>query len=269
MKVLDHGHVLLLDTMGTDESIAMDARTSYDKRQPGEDRRLIRRLMRDRHTSPFEMGVMKFEIKCPIFVARQLVRHRTASMNEVSARYTQLPEEMYIPEQFEEQSSTNKQGRGELLPDQDSIGDMIYSHHHRSYTLYQNMIDAGVAREIARGILPVNIYTKFVWKMDLHNLMHFLKLRLDPHAQWEIRMFADAVATFVKEKFPVCWEAFTDYVLLAKTVSVYEKNILRGLLRRSNPEQDANVYKKYVEGGLMTEAEWKDFVTSFGLMLDD
>lgn len=222
------GIVVLLDKMGNDRDIVDAARISYDRRGRTKDRDLIRYLLRHRHTSPFEMGVMKFELKMPIFVARQWVRHRTASLNEVSARYTQLPEEMFLPEVFSEQSTDNKQGRGDM-----EIGDFtdkVLDHHKNAYSLYEEMLDAGVARELARGVLPLNIYTKFVWKMDIHNLMHFLNLRLDPHAQKEIREYAEIIEKLVNLYFPICHEAFVDYVRDAYLCSRMEVEVLQELV---------------------------------------
>ena len=227
LPVHEHGYVSLLETMGSDETIVDSARISYDRRGKTEDRALIRFLLRHRHTSPFEMGVLRFEIKMPIFVARQWIRHRTASLNEMSARYTELPNEMFVPEVFAVQSTGNKQGRGGIDYALDDFGPKIDQLHRQAYCLYEDMLDAGMARELARGVLPVNIYTKFVWKMDLHNLMHFLDLRLDPHAQEEIRDFAEVIEKLVALKFPITHEAFVDYIRDAYTCSRMEIEILR------------------------------------------
>jgi thymidylate synthase (FAD) len=229
LPVHEHGYVALLEVMGSDETIVDSARISYDRRGKSEDRGLIRYLLRNRHTSPFEMGVMRFEVKMPIFVARQWIRHRTASLNEVSARYTQLPNEMFIPEIFASQSEDNKQGR-----DNDDVWEDYHMEvddlHMKSYSLYEAMLNDGVTRELARGVLPLNIYTKFVWKMDLHNLMHFLDLRLDPHAQKEIRDFAEVIEKLVATCFPITYEAFVDYIRDAYTCSRMEVEFLRELI---------------------------------------
>ncbi len=230
VPVHDYGYVKVIDHMGSDESIVDAARISYDRRGATEDRNLIRYLLRNRHTSPFEMAEVIFEIKMPIFVARQWVRHRTASMNEVSARYTQLPNEMFIPHVFSVQSTDNKQGRGGYDQALDDYGDKIDSLHRQSYNLYENMLNDGMARELARGVLPFNIYTKFVWKMDLHNLMHFLHLRLDPHAQQEIRDFAQPIEAFIQSLFPVTHEAFVDYVRDSYTLSRMEAELVKELI---------------------------------------
>lgn len=232
IPVLDHGYVKLLDVMGNDEAIVDAARISYDRRGKTADRALLRYLMRNRHTSPFEMGEMKFELKMPIFVARQWVRHRTCSMNEMSARYTELPDEMFVPDTLEMQSTDNKQGRAEgSVLGQDNLRDIIQQTNEDAYRSYRILLDCGVSREIARGVLPVNIYTKFVWKMDLHNLMHFLKLRLHPHAQKEIRVYAEIMETLVKKYFPITYEAFVDYSRDAYLCSRMEVDVIRWALQ--------------------------------------
>lgn len=228
-----HGSVCLLDVMGSDQDIVDAARISYDRRGQVEDRNLIRYLMRHRHTSPFEMAEMKFELKMPIFVTRQWVRHRTANMNEVSARYTQLPNEMFVPEKWSLQSTDNKQGREEESYPEDmqkAALRTIERFNDRAYAEYESLLRAGLTRELARGVLPLNTYTKFIWKMDLHNLMHFLKLRLDPHAQKEIRMYAEVIERLFASEFPLTYEAFVDYQRDAYTCSRMEMKILRSLL---------------------------------------
>lgn len=235
LPVHEHGYVALLEVMGSDEAIVDSARISYDRRGHSEDRGLIRYLLRHRHTSPFEMGVMRFEVKMPIFVARQWIRHRTASLNEMSARYTELPNEMFVPKVVALQSGENKQGRvihpGYGGTDHGLLQDIINRANVTSYAHYEILLNAGVARELARGVLPVNIYTKFVWKMDLHNLMHFLDLRLDEHAQKEIRDFAEVIEKLVALYFPITYEAFVDYVRDAYTCSRMEIEFLRKLIK--------------------------------------
>ncbi len=234
LPVHEHGYVALLETMGSDETIVDSARISYDRRGGSEDRALIRYLLRNRHTSPFEMGVLRFEVKMPIFVARQWIRHRTASLNEMSARYTELPNEMFVPEVVALQSADNKQGR--RVPDHqlndanDLLQGIINKANITAYTHYETLLESGVARELARGVLPVNIYTKFIWKMDLHNLMHFLDLRLDSHAQKEIRDFAEVIEKLVALHFPISYEAFVDYIRDAYTCSRMEIKFLRELI---------------------------------------
>jgi len=233
LPVHEHGYVKLLEVMGSDETIVDSARISYDRRGKSEDRALIRYLLRHRHTSPFEMGVLRFEVKMPIFVARQWIRHRTASLNEMSARYTELPNEMFVPEVMALQAKDNRQGRDGLptIGENELLTNIINRANLSAYTHYEILLNAGVARELARGVLPVNIYTKFVWKMDLHNLMHFLDLRLDPHAQKEIRDFAEVIEMLAALKFPISYEAFVDYVRDAYTCSRMEIEFLRKLIK--------------------------------------
>jgi thymidylate synthase (FAD) len=217
--VLDRGFVQAIDYMGTDEDIVQAARVSYgpSTRKVHDDRGLLRYLMRHRHTTPFEMCEVKFRCKMPIFVARQWIRHRTANVNEMSLRYTEAPDEFYVPalEHVTLQSTTNRQGRDATdLPDdlRQRVQALLTARNDQVYADYQRLAhDLGIARELARTVLPVSLYTQWIWKIDLHNLLHFLDLRLDPHAQLEIRVFAEAMAAFVRAWVPVAWEAFVDY----------------------------------------------------------
>ncbi|MGI6369583.1 MAG: FAD-dependent thymidylate synthase [Ignavibacteria bacterium] len=230
INVLDNGFVRLVDMMGDDSAIVQAARTSYGKgtKTFSEDRKLIRYLMRNRHTSPFEMVEFKFHIKLPIFVARQWIRHRTANVNEYSGRYSEMKNEFYLPEveSVRKQSLTNKQGRDdeELSPNEanEFIAELEKS-NSLQFESYQNFIDKGIARELARINLPLSIYTEWYWKIDLHNLFHFLKLRLDSHAQLEIRLYAEVIAEILKEKVPLAYEAFEDYILEAVNFSKKEQ----------------------------------------------
>ena len=216
---LDRGFIRLVDSMGGDDAIVQAARVSYGKgtRKMSQDRGLIRYLMRHRHTTPFEMVEFKFHAKMPIFVARQWVRHRTANINEYSLRYSEARDEFYIPdeEHILFQSKLNKQGRsGEVPADlKKKVQDYFRDISDKSYTIYSELNDAGIARELARAVLPVNLYTEWYWKNDLHNILHFLSLRLDPHAQYEIRIYAEAMAEIVKKIAPFAYEAFKDYVV--------------------------------------------------------
>jgi thymidylate synthase (FAD) len=225
--------------MGGDDAIVQAARVSYGKgtSKVSQDRGLIRYLMRHRHTTPFEMVEFKFHCKMPIFVARQWVRHRTANINEYSLRYSEARDEFYYPEpeNIQFQSSLNKQGRsGEVPPElKQKVLDYFKENSERSFALYQELNKAGVARELARSLLPVNIYTEWYWKNDLHNLLHFIGLRSDSHAQYEIRVFSDAMAHYVKEKAPFAWEAYQDYVVHGMRFSKIEK----GLLEKQLPER--------------------------------
>lgn len=237
-KVLDYGKVELVEVMGNDRAIVDAARVSIsgqDVKPTLEDRNLIRYLLRHQHTTPFEMVEFKFNCKMPIFVARQWIRHRTASVNEMSARYSVMPNEFYVPDlnRMQEQSKNNKQGSGDLLPleTRQEMQEAIAAFSEVSYATYEKLLEKGCAREIARMVLPTNIYTQWFWKMDLHNLMHFLKLRLHPHAQYEIRVFAEAIAAMVKEQCPIAWEAFEDYKLGAENFSRQELAEVREMAR--------------------------------------
>lgn len=233
-KVLDYGFVRLVDHMGSDAAIVQAARVSYGEgtKKVSEDRALIRYLMRQRHTSPFEMVEFKFHVKLPIFVARQWIRHRTASVNEYSGRYSVMKEEFYIPDpkDIRFQSTVNRQGRAEEeVPDElkRRFIDFLKKTHAASYEEYQHLVKDGLARELARIGLPLSLYTEWYWKIDLHNLFHFLRLRLDPHAQQEIREYAKVVADIVKTVCPLAYEAFEDYILNAVSFSGPELKALR------------------------------------------
>jgi thymidylate synthase (FAD) len=223
---LDHGFVRVVDYMGDDGAVVQAARVSYGKgtRQVSEDRGLIRYLMRHRHTTPFEMCELKLHVKLPIFVARQWIRHRTANVNEASGRYSILDREFYIPraEDLAVQSTNNKQGRGAAL-DGDAAAEVLHllrRDAEQCYDTYERLLDDHkLARELARMNLGVNYYTQWYWKIDLHNLLHFLALRIDPHAQYEIRVYGDALAGLVRDWVPQVWEAFEDYRLGAVTFS--------------------------------------------------
>lgn len=236
-KVLDHGFVRLVDYMGTDESIVQAARVSYGKgtKLVSQDRGLIRYLMKNQHTSPFEMVEFKFHVKLPIFVARQWIRHRTANVNEYSGRYSVMPDEYYIPkpEDVSFQAVDNKQGRSdEEIPAElrDKFLRYLYESSEKAFASYNEFIDSGLAREIARVCLPLSIYTEWYWKIDLHNLFHFLRLRLDKHAQKEIREYAKVMAEMVRMVCPIAYEAFVDYRLEALSFSKQELLVLKDTL---------------------------------------
>ncbi len=227
--VLDHGFVRVIDYMGDDAAVVQAARVSYGRgtKKVREDRGLIRYLMRHRHTTPFEMCEIKFHVKLPIFVARQWIRHRTANVNEYSARYSILDREFYIPDPkaLASQSRTNRQGRGAVLEGEEaaSVLRMLRDDAERCYAHYremlnedegENIVDSarkGLARELARMNLTLNTYTQWYWKIDLHNLMHFLSLRADPHAQFEIRAFGEAMLDILRRWVPLTHEAFMEY----------------------------------------------------------
>lgn len=232
--VLDKGFVRLVDYMGDDNAIVQAARVSYGEgtKKLHEDRGLIRYLMRHRHTTPFEMVEFKFHVKLPIFVARQWIRHRSANVNEYSGRYSVMKEEFYFPpdEDIRKQSKRNKQGRSEEeLPAEIRNRFLAYLQHSSkdAYDKYEEFIGEGLARELARINLPLSLYTEWYWKIDLHNLFHFLRLRMDDHAQKEIRVYADVMAEMVKTIVPMAYEAFTDYALNAVNFSGPELLLLR------------------------------------------
>ncbi len=242
---LDKGFVRLIDVMGDDASIVQAARVSYGQgtKSVNEDRGLIRYLMRHKHTTPFEMVEFKFHIKLPIFIARQWIRHRTANVNEYSGRYSEMKDDFYLPEpdQIRHQSTMNKQGRSDdTLPNQDidKIRSILSNNQQQTYSDYQKMLELGLAREIARISLPVANYTEWYWKIDLHNLFHFLKLRIDSHAQYEIRVYGEAMANIVKLVVPLAWEAFEDYELNSIYFSKQEIIALKNLINLDIPESD-------------------------------
>ena len=238
IQVHEHGFVKLLDVMGDDEEVENAARISYGEgtRKTSQTRNLIHYLMRHKHTSPFEMCEVKFHLKLPIFVMRQLVRHRTANLNEYSGRYSVMSDDFYFPKgkNLKPQSSTNKQGRedGELR-NPGEIEFEIFRILDGAKNAYHNLLDWDLSRELARIVLPVANYTEVIWKIDLHNFFHFYRLRGDDHAQDEIQHFADAMWQLVEPHFPICCEAFTDYVLEAKTFSNKEMAIIKDNLNGS------------------------------------
>jgi len=254
IKVLDKGFVRLIDYMGTDGAIVQAARVSYGKgtTKKSRDRELIRYLLGHWHTSPFEMVEFKFHVKLPIFVARQWIRHRTANVNEYSGRYSVMKEEFYRPEpdQLRFQSEVNKQARSDEQMPADLKEDFLAHSdglQKQAYRKYNRFIDAGLARELARINLPLSLYTEWYWKIDLHNLLHFLRLRMDSHAQWEIRQYANVMGEIVKTACPITWEAFEDYRINAQTFSAIELKILQEALSGFVPDK-----KSLVAAGLST-----------------
>ncbi len=249
IKCLDYGFVRLVDIMGDDSAIVQAARVSYGKgtKSVSEDRGLIRYLMRHKHTSPFEMVEFKFHIKLPIFIARQWIRHRTANVNEYSGRYSEMKDEFYIPEksQIRTQSTVNKQGRSDETLQESSISrinEIFESSQKSSFDEYTEMLNLGLARELARINLPLSNYTEWYWKIDLHNLFHFLRLRMDSHAQYEIQVYGNAIAEIVKSSVPLAWEAFEDYIFNAINFSGQEIKALSKLINTENiPDIDTLV----------------------------
>ena len=258
--VLDHGFVRVVDYMGDDAAICQAARVSYGKgtKSVQNDEGLIRYLMRHWHSTPFEMCEIKLHVKLPVFVARQWIRHRTANVNEYSARYSILDREFYIPapEHVAAQSAVNNQGRGETLQGEEAarVLEMLKADSTRAYDSYEAMISQdgqqGLARELARMNLPANIYTQWYWKVDLHNLFHFLRLRADAHAQYEIRVYADAICAIVADWVPFAYRAFEDYRLGAVSMSAQMVDCLRRMLKGEAVTQETS--------GL-TAREWREF----------
>lgn len=280
-KVLDKGFVGLIDHMGSDQAIVQAARVSYGEgtKSVNEDRGLIRYLLRHAHSTPFEMVEFKFHLKMPIFVMRQHVRHRMASINEYSGRYSVMTDEFYIPEQtrIQAQSSDNKQGSAGQLAEQEleMALNTIQRVSAESYLDYLSLINdpkgrdynlgerQGLARELARMVLPVNNYTELYWKIDLKNLFHYLNLRIDSHAQHEIQQLALPIAEHVKRICPIAWEAFEDYWQQATTVSRLEKNLLQELINFSNV-QSVSFAESY-ETMIQTAGSKSQLQTQFGM----
>ncbi|MSR45378.1 MAG: FAD-dependent thymidylate synthase [Phycisphaerales bacterium] len=264
-RVLDHGFVALIDCMPrfapvgktADYSIVQAARVSYGEgtKQVNEDRGLVRYLLRHRHTTPFEMVEFKFHIAMPIFVARQWIRHRTANVNEYSARYSIVPDRFYRPtaEAVRAQSTSNRQG-GDGLVDAGTAEEFLQllDRAEALYKDYLGLTEKGVAREMARAALPVSVYTEWYWKCDLHNLFHFLSLRMDPHAQYEIRVFADAMYELIKPIVPISCEAFEDYRLGAMHLTKLEIEAIQSgkPLATTNKREIAEFEEKCVRLGV-------------------
>lgn len=264
-EVLDHGLVRVIDYMGDDAAITQAARVSYGRgtKAVQNDEGLIRYLMRHWHSTPFEMCEVKFHVKLPVFVARQWIRHRTANVNEYSARYSILDREFYIPapEHLAAQSTVNNQGRGELLEGAEAarVLDILREDAMRAYDHYEDMLSQegqkGLARELARMNLPANVYTQWYWKIDLHNLFHFLRLRADAHAQYEIRAYAETMCRIVRDWVPLAYAAFEDYRLGGVTLSGRAVEVLKRRLRGETVTQESSG---------MSKGEWREFEVVWG-----
>ena len=263
--VLDHGFVRVIDYMGGDAAIVQAARVSYGRgtRAVSDDAGLIRYLMRHWHSTPFEMCEVKFHVKLPIFVARQWIRHRTANVNEISARYSILDREFYIPapEHLAAQARVNRQGRGDVLEGDEAqrVLDWLRDDATRAYDHYEAMLSQdgqqGLARELARMNLPANVYTQWYWKTDLHNLLGFLRLRADAHAQYEIRAYAEVMAQIVRDWVPAAWAAFEDYRMGGVQLSAKGVEVLKRRLRGEVVSQ---------EDSGMSKGEWREFEGVWG-----
>tara|TARA_B100000989_G_scaffold252804_1_gene201089 strand:- start:5618 stop:6565 length:948 start_codon:yes stop_codon:yes gene_type:complete len=273
LPVLDHGFVRVIDYMGDDSSIVQSARVSYGKgtKKVSTDEGLIKYLMRHWHSTPFEMCEIKYHVKLPIFIARQWIRHRTANVNEYSARYSILDKEFYIPtkDQLSAQSTSNRQGRGDLITGEqaDEVLKILKDDATRTYDNYEKMLNErydgsiideskiGLARELARMNLTLNSYTQWYWKTDLLNLLNFLFLRADSHAQYEIRVYADTMLETVKKWVPISHSAFLDYRVGAVHVSAKGKKVVQQMINGEKVTHDTSGLSK---------REWNELMTSFG-----
>ena len=274
LPALDHGFVRVVDYMGDDTAIVQSARVSYGKgtKKISNDKGLIKYLMRHWHSTPFEMCEIKLHVKLPIFIARQWIRHRTANVNEYSARYSILDKEFYIPsvENLASQSQVNKQGRAESLSSEEAekVITLLKNDAEQTYRNYEVMLNEnsegetlddnsmGIARELARMNLTLNTYTQWYWKIDLNNLLHFLALRADAHAQYEIRVYADIILDIVKKWVPVTYEAFEDYRVGGTQLSAKEILILKKIIKGENVDPEA-------EG--ISKREWGELQKKFDL----
>jgi thymidylate synthase (FAD) len=269
IPVLDHGFVRVIDYMGTDSAIVQAARVSYGKgtKKVNEDAGLINYLMRHRHTTPFEMCEIKFHIKLPIFIARQWIRHRTANVNEYSGRYSIMDKEFYIPDpdQLAAQSTSNRQGRGAVLEGEQAqrVLEILKEDSMRCYKNYEEMLNedidgnvlvegkTGLARELARMNLNLNFYTQWYWKVDLHNLLHFLSLRADAHAQYEIRVYAEAMLDMLKAWLPITHAAFMDYRMGGASISAKGLAVVKRMIAGEQVTQELSG---------MSKGEWRELM---------
>ena len=274
IPILDHGFIRVVDYMGNDTSIVQAARVSYGKgtKKVSTDSGLIKYLMRHWHSTPFEMCEIKYHVKLPIFIARQWIRHRTANVNEYSARYSILDKEFYLPktENLAAQSQSNRQGRGDVLQGEQAkkVLNLLKNDAEQTYNNYEMMLnerydgsvinekEVGLARELARMNLTLNTYTQWYWKTDLLNLMNFLRLRADHHAQYEIRTYADAMLDTLKKWVPITYEAFMDYRVGGTEVSAKGKIILQKLIKGEDVDAD--------QSGL-SKREWNELMAAFNL----
>jgi len=274
IPLLDHGFIRVVDYMGDDTSIVQAARVSYGKgtKKVSTDAGLIKYLMRHWHSTPFEMCEIKYHVKLPIFIARQWIRHRTANVNEYSARYSILDKEFYLPakEHLAAQSKSNRQGRGDVLEGEQAkkVLDLLKNDAERTYENYETMLNekydgsiidengVGLARELARMNLTLNTYTQWYWKTDLLNLMNFLRLRADHHAQYEIRTYADAMLDTLKRWVPITYDAFMDYRVGGTEVSDKGKKVIQKLIKGDKVSME--------ETGL-SKREWNELMEAFDL----
>ena len=269
VPVLDHGFVRLVDYLGGDARIVQAARVSYGEgtKTVREDKALIDYLLRNRHTSPFEQVIFTFHVKMPIFVARQWIRHRTARLNEISGRYSVMRDEFYVPRPHEVrlQSKRNRQGgSAEEVPQdlREAVIRALREEQQSVYRGYEGLLEDGVARELARINLPLSLYTEMYWQIDLNNLFHFLRLRLDWHAQYEIRAYGDAMARMVQAVAPMAFEAFEEHILYAQSFSRSELELLRGAL---DPKKLAELLSQ----SALRKTRRQEFLDKLGLELPE
>jgi thymidylate synthase (FAD) len=265
LKVLDHGFVRLVDYMGGDARIVQAARVSYGAgtRTVREDRNLIEYLLRNRHTSPFEQVILTFHLKMPIFVARQWIRHRTARLNEISGRYSVMQDEFYVPAPHEVrlQSTINRQGGSSAdVPAElrEQVVQLLSSEQEEAYGRYGELLETGLARELARINLPVSLYTEMYWQIDLNNLFHFLRLRMDWHAQYEIRAYGDAMAQAVQAVAPLAFAAFEEHQLHGHSLSRSELQLLRQAL-------DPELFSELLEQSSLGRSQRQELLKKLGL----
>jgi len=280
IPVLDHGFIRVVDYMGDDSSIVQSARVSYGKgtKKVSTDEGLIKYLMRHRHSTPFEMCEIKYHVKLPIFIARQWIRHRTANVNEYSARYSILDKEFYLPakDQLAAQSQSNRQGRGDVLQGKqaEEVLNILKEDATRTYDNYEKLLNErfdgtkideskiGLARELARMNLTLNTYTQWYWKTDLLNLLNFLFLRADNHAQYEIRVYAQTMLDTVKKWVPITYQAFMDYRVGAAEISSKGLKIIKSMISGQKVSQEESGLSKREWNELMEKLDKKDLVVS-------
>jgi len=280
IPVLDHGFIRVIDYMGDDSSIVQSARVSYGKgtKKVSTDEGLIKYLMRHRHSTPFEMCEIKYHVKLPIFIARQWIRHRTANVNEYSARYSILDKEFYLPakEQLAAQSQSNRQGRGDVLQGKqaEEVLNILKDDATRTYDNYEKLLNErfdgtkidenkiGLARELARMNLTLNTYTQWYWKTDLLNLLNFLFLRADNHAQYEIRVYADKILDTVKRWVPITYQAFMDYRVGAAEISSKGLKVIKSMISGKKVGQEDSGLSKREWNELMEKLDRKDLIVN-------
>lgn len=271
IPLLNHGYVRYVDHMGSDKRVVDSARRSYQEgtRPLNDDRVLLRYLYRHKHTSPFEQCEIALDVKMPIFIARQLFRHRTASVNELSGRYSIMPEEVYVPEldRIQVQSQDSKQGSGDALESEAQIKahEILVKGSKQDFADYHELLELGLSRELARTKTPVSTFTNFDWKQDLRNLLHMTRLRIDPHAQYEIRVYAQAIADIIAKLYPYTWEAFVDYELEAENFTRLDLLIMKKMFEGQSFTSD-QIGEWAEEAGMNNKRELAELVTKLAFL---